>query len=109
VLPVPAHTTSFPCCSPCHFGLLCFGDTVCFGCSLDAVAEAEEEVEEEEEDEDELHRVSTPVLVILSFRRFARGALSTLFRKKPSLLPRLKAWFERVTTKRKGNTLYSSI
>lgn len=56
------------------------------------VAEAEEDVEEEDDEEDELQRVSTPVLVIFSFLRFASGALSTLFRKKPSLLPRLKAW-----------------
>lgn len=70
---------------------------MCFGCALDAVAETEEDVEEEEDEEDELHRVSTPVLVIFSFRRFASGALSTLFRKKPSLLPRLKAWYEKKT------------
>lgn len=55
------------------------------------MAEAEEEEEEEDEEDDELQRVSTPVLVIFCFRLFAKGALSTLFRKKPSLFPRLKA------------------
>ena len=54
------------------------------------VAETVEE-EEEEDDEEELRLASTPVLVILSLRRLASGALSTLFRKKPSLFPRLKA------------------
>lgn len=70
---------------------LCFLVAGSFGCTLGAVAEAEEEEEEEDEEEDELQRVSTPVLVIFCFRLFARGALSTLFRKKPSLFPRLKA------------------
>lgn len=52
--------------------------------------EADEE-EEEVEEEDELRLVSTPVLVIFIFRRFASGALSTLLRKKPSRFPRLNA------------------
>lgn len=52
--------------------------------------EADDE-EEEDEEEDELRLVSTPVLVIFIFRRFARGALSTLLRKKPSRFPRLNA------------------
>lgn len=69
------------------------------------MAEAEEEEEEEEdEEEDELQRVSTPVLVIFCFRLFARGALSTLFRKKPSLFPRLKAW----EPKKKKNYKYKT-
>ena len=52
----------------------------------------EEEAEEVEEDEEELQRVSAPVLVIFSLRLLASGALSTLFRKKPSRFPRLNAW-----------------
>lgn len=70
-----------------------------FGAVFGAVfgAEAEEDVDEDDDEEDELHRVSTPVLVIFSFRRFARGALSTLFRKKPSLLPRLNALYVALT------------
>lgn len=50
-----------------------------------------DEEEEEDEEDDELRLVSTPVLVIFIFRRFARGALSTLLRKKPSRFPRLNA------------------
>lgn len=53
--------------------------------------EADDE-EEDDEDEDELRLVSTPVLVIFIFRRFANGALSTLLRKNPSRFPRLNAW-----------------
>lgn len=52
----------------------------------------EAEEEDEEDDDEELRRVSTPVLVIFSLRRLASGALSTLFRKKPSRLPLLNAW-----------------
>lgn len=76
---------------------------------MDAAAEAVEEVEEEEDDEDELHRVSTPVLVILSFRRLARGAWSTLFRKKPSLLQRLKAYVKRGVKETSALQLYIEV
>lgn len=54
--------------------------------------EWEADDEEEDDDEDELRLVSTPVLVIFIFRRFANGALSTLLRKNPSRFPRLNAW-----------------
>ena len=53
--------------------------------------EAKEEEDEDEDEDEELRRVSMPVLVIFSLRRLAKGALSTLFRKKPSRLPLLKA------------------
>lgn len=68
--------------------------------TVGACGTAVEDEEEEEEDEEELRRVSTPVLVIFNLRRLARGALSTLFKKKPSRLPLLKAC-------RRGGTLRS--
>lgn len=67
----------------------------------------EAEEEDEEDDEEELRRVSTPVLVIFSLRRLASGALSTLFRKKPSRLPLLNAW-ERQRQKKKNPPLSKS-
>lgn len=68
-------------------------DSHSFGPSSGILGLAWEAEEEDEDDEDEeLRRVSTPVLDIFSLRRLASGALSTLFRKKPSRLPLLNAW-----------------
>lgn len=67
---------------------------------------------EDEEDEDEellllLRRASAPVLDILSLRRLARGAFSTLFRKKPSRFPLLKAWRWRRERKKESQLVRS--